>query len=161
MRSQIAGAFYGVKAIDETWMSNMRMWDPQREIELRAMCLFTAGQHETEIYETSTFCSSSVRTREMESTVETVDDDGESDAVASLVSEVVGYDSELVHPQHLLAEDRIPEINSMIRVAGADAADTTAAKRKSAEDTERIGELPRRKADDNNDRSEENKCIIM
>jgi hypothetical protein len=41
--AQIAGAYYGVDAIDRVWMRDLKRWDPEREIELRAMLLFFAG----------------------------------------------------------------------------------------------------------------------
>ncbi|CAE7425576.1 draG, partial [Symbiodinium microadriaticum] len=47
---QIAGAFYGVTAIDSTWMTQLRAWDPLREIELRCVCLYVAGSHEEIVY---------------------------------------------------------------------------------------------------------------
>jgi hypothetical protein len=40
---QIAGAYYGVDAIDRVWLRDLRRWDPEREIELRALLLFFAG----------------------------------------------------------------------------------------------------------------------
>lgn len=36
--------------IEPAWIDDLRRWDPEREIELRAVLLHYAGQHEKDIY---------------------------------------------------------------------------------------------------------------
>ena len=40
---QLAGAFYGLSALEPAWVDQLRRWDG-REIELRAILLYMAGQ---------------------------------------------------------------------------------------------------------------------
>ena len=41
---QLAGSFYGDASIDRRLLDMLRVWDPDREIEMRAALLFCAGQ---------------------------------------------------------------------------------------------------------------------
>ena len=43
--AQLAGALYGIESIDAHWLSAMRRWDPDCEIELRAALLFQLGNN--------------------------------------------------------------------------------------------------------------------
>jgi hypothetical protein len=104
--AQMAGAFYGAKAIDETWLSHMKVWDPHQEIELRAMCLFTAGVHEKRIYE-----AAGTRKKETESAV----DSSRGLLGVTDMSEAVGYNLEIVHPrEEVVRHGLTPEEFSLV-----------------------------------------------
>lgn len=74
-----------MSAIDNVWLTHMRQWDPRREIELRALCLFAAGSNEEGIYGST---SSADFLREEESMI-----------VVDAVEGSIGYDMGVVHPE--------------------------------------------------------------
>jgi hypothetical protein len=47
---KIAGAYYGMSAIESAWINDLRQWDPDMEIEQRAILLYCAGLFEIETY---------------------------------------------------------------------------------------------------------------